>query len=624
MKGPRYQQQGSFYLLLVIFKAGVITALSLKRKSFSSPSCVGVCLPNNSNSNSNNNNNNSNKTKRINYYVIGTSHFSCNSYNEVSALINLVQPDGVVIELDPERVLRLTLDHASNSQKVNVDDNKKQQQRQKQQQNRLFGADFLSAIETSKFLDIPIFLGDESPIETRARLFSLFDIDSYKPDKLLSTLASLFRRRSRNKDSTNNQTEILFVDVLGTFLDDPRKLLPLVTTLSLPALALALTIIVDGSTTSAAAASAASIVTTAEAATTIVTDTITNKDFLFNFNNNSNNRFFFEMLPTILSLLISFFASCKVYNNLIADRDIVVASNVQRAAETIALLQSNQLIRKRWTFPAYASATNNGTYEEVETEEEVNDKSTTPSVSATIPLFTLKTPLERNAVRNLNLFEPRWLKMIDRLLLSKSQQQQRNNVEESSSSVCVDAFTDTDTTTATTTTTIENNSSVEHQTIGCVICENKFYSAVNIADAAEGNEKSLPFVEGRYADVIFRRRGRFGELINVTEGNRPSGDRKVSARIVGRESFEFPSSKGNDCDDDRISVVPEGYLTASNLRPMMNNTDQKIFKNDNNGNDNIGECDDIDTDDNEINIVVVVGLLHANGVLECLSRNHLS
>ena len=623
MKGPRYQQQGSFYLiLLVIFKAGVTTALSLKRKSFSSPSCVGVCLPNN-----NNNNNN----KRINYYVIGTSHFSCNSYNEVSALINLVQPDACVIELDPERTLRLTLDHASTTRIENT--------------NRLFGADFLSAIETSKELDIPIFLGDESPIETRARLLSLFDVDSYKSDKLLSTLVSLFRRsRNRNKDSqnknqTDDQSEIFFVDVLGTFLDDPRKLLPLVTTLSLPVLALAFTIIVDGSTASAAAAaaSAASMVTTEVATTTIVTDTI------------RNNGFFFEILPTILSLLISFVASCKVYNNLIADRDIVVASNAQRAAETIALLQSNQLIRKRWTFPAYASvATNYGsTYEEVVTEEEVNDKSSTPSASAsasaTIPLFTLKTPLEKNAVRNLNLFEPRWLKMIDRLLLSKQQQQGINNGEEASASVCVDTFTDaTDTTRTTTTTTINNNvrikdnNSVEQQTIGCVICENKFYSAVNIAEAAEGNEKSLPFVEGRYADVIFRRRGRFGELQCVTEGNRPSGARKVSARIVGRESFELPSSKGNDRDNDQISVVPEGYLTASNLRPIIIK-DEKIFKTDTvngsstnnnfgtyNDKDSVGEYDDIETNDDEINIVVVVGLLHANGVLECLSRNDLS
>jgi pheromone shutdown protein TraB len=607
MKGSRYQQQGllSYPILLVIFKAGVISALSLKRKSFSSPSCVGVCLPNNNN-------------KRINYYVIGTSHFSCNSYNEVSALINLVQPDACVIELDPERTLRLTLDHAS----TRIENT-----------NRLFGADFLSAIETSKELDIPIFLGDESPIETRARLLSLFDVDSYKSDKLLSTLVSLFRRSrhpnkdSKNKNKTEDQSEILFVDVLGTFLDDPRKLLPLVTTLSLPVLALALTVIVDGSTASGAAASAASIVTT-EVATTIVADTTT------------NSGFFFEILPTILSLLISFVASCKVYNNLIADRDIVVASNAQRAAETIALLQSNQLIRKRWTFPAYASATNNGTYEEVVVaEEEVNDKSSTPSASATIPLFTLKTPLEKNAVRNLNLFEPRWLKMIDRLPLSKQQQQSINNGEEASAYVCVDAFTDTIDTTRTTTINnnvrIKDNNIVEQQTIGCVTCENKFYSAVNIAEAAEGNEKSLPFVEGRYADVIFRRLGRFGEVINVTEGNRPSGARKVSARIVGGESFELPSSKGNDRDDDRISVVPEGYLTATNLRPIINK-DEKIFKTDivsglstnnnsgiNNDKDNIGEYDDIETDDDEINIVVVVGLLHANGVLECLSRNHL-
>jgi len=572
--------------LLHLLKVGVTTALLVKKKAKippSLPSCVGrLTIKSVKNYRLvRSADNNESKTRVINYHVIGTSHFSCNSYNEVSALINLVQPNACVVELDPERTLRLTLDHAmvlAINKKASVNNKKQHQQKE---QNRLFGADLLSAIETSKELDIPIFWGDESPIETRTRFFSIFDVQSYNGDKLMSALISLFRRRNKSSNQIEDQTEILFVDVIGAFLEDQRKLLPLVPTLFLPLVVVGLSIVVDGLTTSVAAAAAATSLVTTEAAT----NTIRNNGVLFNYN---NSGLFYEILTTLLSLSISYVASCKVYNNLIVDRDVVLASNAQRAAETIAMLNSKQLIRKRWTFPLCTSATNDSINEEL--EEEIDQKSDPLTASTTIPLFTLKTPLERNAIRNLNLFEPRWLKMIDQFLLSKLPQQQ---IQTKNGEVPVKCVCDR----------IENHTS-EQQTIGCVVCENKFYSAVNLADGAEGK-----FVEGRYADVIFRRRGRFGELINITEGNRPSGARKVLAKIVGRESFEFPSSTGNG--DDRISVVPEGYLTSSNLQPV--NKDQTNFKTD---------IDDIETEDDEINIVVVVGLLHVNGVLECLSRNY--
>ena len=183
--------------------------------------------------------------------------------------------------------------------------------------------------------------------------------------------------------------------------------------------------------------------------------------------------------------------------------------------------------------------------------------------------------------------------MIDRLLLSKPQEQEQHSKGEAEE---LAEFTSASTTTF----------RGEQRIIGCVTCTNKFYSAINVAEAAKNNDPSS-FIEGRYADVIFRRRGRFGELTSVTEGSRPSGARKIGAKILGKESFDLSSSK-DDNGDDRISVVPEGYLTASGLQPI-NEDENKI---------------DIEAEDvpDEINIVVVVGLLHANGVLECLSRTH--
>jgi len=469
-------------------------------------------------------------TTVVNYHVIGTSHFRCNSYKEVSALIRQKQPDGVVIELDPERLLRLTLDDATTriaamtNTSADLED---------VIGSRWFGGDFLSAIETSKELDIPIFLGDEYPIETRQRFTNtLFDVDSYSPEKLIMAATSFFLPKSHS--------EMLPVNVFGTFLEDPQKLLPLAATLSLPILAVVITMVFDATGRSS-----------------------------------SSN---YDSIATLLSLVVSFVASCKVYNNLIVDRDIVLASNVQRAATTMTLLKSNQLIRKRWTFSA-----NKIEYED--TSEQISDQPGKP-LSTAIPLFTLKNQLEQNAVRNLNLFEPRWLKMIDRLLLSKTQQQ-------SSKDGKVDDA-------------VPTSSDNGQQIIGCVTCTNKFYSAVNVAKASKTNDPSL-FIEGRYADVIFRRRGRFGELTKVVEGSRPSGARKVGAEILGKEAFDLSSSRDEN-GNDRISVVQEGYLTASGLQPI----------------DEDEDINDINAEDipDEINIVVVVGLLHANGVLDCLLKTH--
>lgn len=481
----------------------------------------------------------------VNYHVIGTSHFRCDSYNEVSDLIRQIKPDGVVIELDPERLLRLTLDdaHVRTSIAMNMKVNAMEVI-----SKRWLGGDFLSAIETSKELNIPLFLGDEYPAETKQRFAdTVFDGNSYNPQKLLKALQSSFRARVDR--TMNNNSKTLFVDIVGTFLEDPQKILPLVAVLSLPLLTVMFTNVLDATASTA-------------------TEVLSKESLLLDQ--------FLTIFATLMSLLISFFASCKVFNNLIADRDVVLASNAQRAVTTMFMLKSNQLIRKRWTFGANKMEDGHTLCEKIADDEE-------KSLLNEIPLFTLKNPLEQNAIRNLNLFEARWLKMIDRLLATPQPQQPLNGVS-------TDA------------------NSGGQRLIGCVTCTNKFYSAINLAEDSQDID-TMPFIEGRYADVIFRRRGRFGALINVTEGSRPSGARKVGAKILGKDSFNLSSSKDGDSYGE-ISVAPEGYLTASNLIPINENEIMTTI-----------EAKDIP---DEINIVVVVGLLHANGVLECLRRSHES
>jgi hypothetical protein len=87
------------------------------------------------------------------------------------------------------------------------------------------------------------------------------------------------------------------------------------------------------------------------------------------------------------------------------------------------------------------------------------------------------------------------------------------------------------------------------------------------------------------------------EIIDLVEGQRPSGDRKIGVRIEGRNTFFV--------DEKKLAISKEGYLVASGVgkeitESMINNAP-------------------IDNQE-DLNIVVVVGLLHANGVIQRLAN----
>ena len=446
----------------------------------------------------------------INFFVIGTSHFRCRSASEVTALIEDVHPDAVVVELDPERVIRLTLQDSISSEE------------------QLFGADFLAAIDTSQTMDIPLFIGDEYAQETKSRLLrTVLETETYNPNKLLQTP---FRRSS---SKNNNSTSLMLVDIPSSFLSDPWKLAPLVASVSPPLLLLLCT--------------------------------------LQNFQVSELSA----DASLLLSIIVSLLATFKVHNTLIADRDEILAANAVRAARTIQSLKERTTIRKRWTF-----AVNTTKQRYIDSDGTMADGMTATDALASkettipLPLFTLKNPLERSMVRNLNLFEPRWLKMIDYLTETTLTSTDMMAVKQSS-------------------TTISGGSR-----LGCVSCTNKFYSAIDMNGT-----------EGRYADIIFNRKGRIAELLDVEEGQRPSGARKVQVRIKGKESFYIQ-------DEEDLKVVEEGYMVSS--KPFTHLLETKDDAKD--GRVVARSADNSDGSDRaEINIVVVVGLLHANGVLGSLS-----
>lgn len=433
------------------------------------------------------------KHKRsVEFIVIGTSHFECQSAAEVSTLIERVQPDGVVIELDPERVLRLTKQDSMN------------------EGTEIFGGDFLSAIDCAQRLDIPLFLGDESTQQTQQRfLDKLLLPQSYTPMHLLKAIFSMKTLDGRR------QEDLSYVDLIQTFVKDPRKLLPIATTTLVPFIFLL------GSIRH------------------------------YELTNASSN------VSTLLALVISFFAICKVFNSVIVDRDDILALRAANASKVISELKRKEAIRIRWKFS-------------IDDDYVWNNPQESPQKIGLsgIPVFTLKTPLQKGMIRNLNLFEPRWLKMIDGITAAN----------------------------------VNSRHKEEPPQFGCVSCTNKFYSAIQTASGKEG----------RYADIIFKRQGTVAQIMgDVDEGSRPSGARKVSVRIVGGDTFFIDN-------ENELTVSDEGYIVAQRLDDGRHITGANATSADNKR--MTGIADSSELNDDSVRIIVVVGLLHANGVIQRLSN----
>jgi len=455
-----------------------------------------------------------------------------------------------------------------------------QQQQQKQQQKDdkgrnnnekdddgvvLFGADLISAIDTSIEKNIPLFIGDEYTQETKLRFINtLTDISTYIPPTNLILEFFSFNKKKEEKR----------VDLIQTFLRDPSKLIPLfasvsvplVVFLGIPAILVQLYLFFSNNQDPLIIMPFLSSLSLLSATTTMTSNT----------DNSSSSSIF-------LSILFSIFISSKVYNTLIIDRDVVLASRAENAAKIIHSLKQNQLIRKAWTFPVSTTPTQS-------TKRRRDDNTaTTTTTRTTIPLFTLKRPLKPGLIRNLNLFEPRWLSMIDKIVYN-------NN---------------------------KNNNNPPQ--FGCISCVNKFYSVVTVGEKEEG----------RYADIIFQPTGRMATLLNVTEAQRPSGARKILTQIQGNDDiFTIQNNNNNSKQKDTISVTEEGYLQMITNNAVETKEEEllqsKIITDNNNINDNNGVItttkEDMDYDttttsttNNKIKIVIVVGLLHANGVLSRLT-----
>lgn len=454
---------------------------------------------------------------KLEVFVIGTSHFRCSSAAEVTSLIQKVEPDGVVIELDPERVLRLTKQYFgfdAHAQSHIASTSKGEE--------LLYGADFVAAVTACQERNIPLFLGDEYAQETKSRLMQqLFRVEAYSPIPLVT---SMLPQMNTTKTTTTSEhsfpTITSRISLIDSFRMDPKKLTPLAVSSSPPLFVSALALLFHNN----------------EAAASIVYP-----------NSGALLDGVYSVVETTISIVLSFFVSCFLFNTVIVERDQILAESTIRAWSVLRSLKDGTLIRKRWEFCVNTN------------KNEKSGSSMSSSLGAKtqhqlpqLPLFTLKTPLMKGKRRNLNLFEPRWLKMIDSVTMKKDY-------------------------------TVSSSS----PQFGCVRCTNKFYSAASING-----------IEGRYSDIIFERKGTLASVVELKEGKRPiSGDRKIGVTIEGGEEFII------DDESSSISVTEDGYMIAKKW----------------DDNDDFSKPS-IQRSDEWVRVVVVVGLLHGNGVVKLLSK----
>jgi len=240
-----------------------------------------------------------NKSKSFEVYVCGTSHFKCNSATEVTNLIGEVKPDGVVLELDPERVVRLTKQYAGFDQNGSYIGQSTDE--------LIYGVDFASAIETSQKLDIPLFLGDEYAQETKKRLIQdIFNVKKYSPRPLLNSMSSRIKSKEDNADKVR-------IDILRMFAADPNKLRPLLIAGFPPFLFAVLAFFFDNGTTQEGSGS-------------------------------------LIVLEIVVSIVVSFLAVSFLFNTVIVERDQILAASTLQASEVLRSLKDNKSIRKKWSF----------------------------------------------------------------------------------------------------------------------------------------------------------------------------------------------------------------------------------------------------------------------------------
>ena len=281
-----------------------------------------------------------------------------------------------------------------------------------------------------------------------------------------------------------------------------------------------------------------------------------------------------------IELFVLLYGVSVVSDVLLKDRDVILAENVIKGVDIAKRLRKKELLSKQFTFSSSScSLTNNDDDDDVCDEKEEED--------AALPVFTLKRPFEnKDEIRRLNLFEPRWLAMLDEIAN-------------------------------------RNDGSLVGAKLGVVLAQNRLYTPANF-DKIEQQK--------RVASIVFDPFVQRAKVVDAKESTRPvTGARKV-------EVFIALDSETNDdfIGDFREAPGQRGYMLASKKleKKTTTTTTTTTSKESTIGrrrrrreNDVLIHDDDDDakkkkttTKPPPIACVVVCGKLHVRGVVGRLSR----
>ena len=506
------------------------------------------------------------------FYVVGTVHTPGSaSADEVRSVIERVRPQAVVLELDQER-----FDGVLATFMRDEDDDAARTQSQDSASTssgmslpyalassaRGYGADFVAGASAAEAIGALVVLGDAKarslPDELRARITD-DPLDLSRLARSLGYVARAFGSRGETRPlSSVPETaaagigeEARTVSFTAALAEDKGKLSPLVGPLGLLSLG-TLAFVHDltsgggGVPTHAGGFGGGIHVSVSEALDALLT----------------------------CAALVATGRSAEV---LLEDRDEVLSTSAARASACVHGMRRGDLARVSYGFTANPELT-------AAAAERADGPSGTPC-------FTLRKPLGAGEVRRLNLFEPRWLSLMDRLAES-------------------------------------NGGTLVGATLGCMLGVSRRYVAEEwLTRCRNGTcggsddganltgELTLPESNHRSgfraADVVIEPWMRRARVLRCEEGRRSvTGDRKLEVWIEGQDD----STPGGYVPRvSSIAAHPAGYLCAVTDEDGGPEDRASVWA----GAPANGAAG------GPVRTVCVVGLAHCNGVIERLSTMDL-
>jgi hypothetical protein len=271
-----------------------------------------------------------------------------------------------------------------------------------------------------------------------------------------------------------------------------------------------------------------------------------------------------------IELFVLLYGVAVVSDVLLKDRDDVLAKNVLKGVDIAKRLRKKELISKQFTFSSSSSSLPSLDDDDDDHDDHDHDR----YLLDELPVFTLKRPFEsRDEIRRLNLFEPRWLRMLDEIAR-------------------------------------RNDGSLVGAKLGVVLAQNRLYTPENFDDVGDddfddtskSNENETR--NKRVARIVFDPFVQRAKVVDAKESSRPvTGARKV-------EVFVALDSEANDDFIGEFREAPgqRGYMLASKKTPTGDRgeptkNEARDEKEANDGSGRVVKC------------VVVCGKLHVRGVV---------